>query len=536
MAYKGQIATIPIGRGGLVTDLPQGDIPARYLTRAINATLVNGYAEKDFGSRRWNSTALGTGIAGFKDFWPSELVQRVICVGQNGAVYRFTNYTTSGLVSAIGSAPTTLNVTQYVNLVAGGQEESGNDRKLFIFTGNDPVQVISGDVATRANISVPAADWSGTNQPFMGILFRGALWCWGNRNDPHRMYKSTELDHEQFVGGTANSYSVFPGDSQRIIAAEVHRKRLYVLKYPTGLYYLNDSAEDSDDWFFEKSQDTFGGSSPRCTVQVLDDFLVANQFQSITSVQAAFTFGDFQSSDFFSINRCKNFAIQEIAPSSFGERQAICYKNKQIAMFAFRSRSSSYNDRICMISFRDPQNPMVTWSTKDQPNCLDTLRNTLGEEKPCYGANDGYLYVMDQSDRWVGTADTTSRTGYEFQIQTAHIDFGEIDPTWAEQMKNFDFFELGYIPTGKWNVNVEIFVDGKYLRAVPVEVAGRSELDQFVLGETRLDDGVTWDKIKEIAASGRRIGFRLSNSGVGENVKAAKIRVYFTMSGQEQKK
>ena len=536
MAYKGKIATIPIGRGGLVTDLPQEDIPAKHLIRAINATLVNGYAEKDFGSRRWNSTPLGTGIAGFKDFWPSELTQRVICVGKNGTVYRFSNYASSSAVLPTGSAPTALNISQYTNLVPCGQEESGNDRKLFIFTGNDPVQVISGDGTTRADISQPAADWSGTNQPFMAIIHRGALFAWGNRNDPHRIYKSAEINHENFLSGTATSYSIFPGEFQRIIAAQVHRKRLYVLKYPRGLYCLNDSDSDSNNWFFEKQQETFGGSSPRCSVQVLDDFLVANQFNSLTSVQAAFTFGDFESSDFFSINRCKNFANQEIASSSFGERQAMCYEAKQIAMFSFRSRTSSYSDRICMINFRDPQNPIITWNTKDQPNCLDELRDDSGIDKPCYGAEDGYLYLMDQPDRWVGTSDTTSRTGYEFQIQTAHIDFGELDPTIAEQVKNYDFFEVGYIPTGKWNVTVDIFVDGLYLRTVPIELAGRSELDQFVLGENSLDDGVTWTRMSEISASGRRIGFRLSNSGVGQNVKIAKMRVYFGVSGQEQKK
>lgn len=536
MAYKGQIATIPIGRGGLVTDLPQEDIPSRYLTRAINATLVNGYAEKDFGSRRWNSSALGTGIAGFKDFWPSELVQRVICVGKNGSVYRFTNYASSSVILPTGSAPTALNVSQYANLVPCGQEESGSDRKLFIFTGNDPVQVISGDGTTRSDIASPAADWTGTNQPFMAILHRGALFAWGNRNDPHRIYKSTEVDHGNFLTGTATSYSVYPGESQRLITAQVHRKRLYVLKYPKGLYYLDDSAADSDDWFFEKSQDTIGGSSPRCSVQVLDDFLVQNQFNSVTSVQAAFTFGDFESSDYFSINRCKNFANQEISASSFGERQAILYDSKQQAMFTFRSRTSSYNDRICVISVRDPQNPMITWNTKDQPNCLDTLRDDTGIDKPCYGANDGYLYLMDQPDRWVGTSDTTVRTGYEFQIQTAHIDFGEQDATLSEQVKNYDFFEIGFIPTGKWNVSVDIFIDGLYHRTVPIELSGRSELDQFILGENRLDDGVTWSRMGDIAGSGRRIGFRLSNSGVGQNVKIAKIRVYFSVSGQEQRK
>lgn len=534
MGYKGQIATIPIGRAGLVTDLPSADISAKYLTRAINCTLENGYAEKDYGSRNWNTTSLGTGIAGFKDYWPSEVVQRVFVVGKNGVVYRFTNPSSSSIVLPVGDAPTTLNVAQYVNFLICGQEEAGNERKLMIFTGNSPVQVISGDGLDRSDIALPAADWTGTNQPFMALQHRGEIYTWGNRNDPHRVYKSDSLDHERFVGGTSTSFSVFPGEAQRIISGAVHRGRLYILKYPKGLYYLNDEDPDQDNWYFVKSQETFGGSSPRCAVPFLDDFMVANQFNSLTSVSAAFTFGDFQSSDIFSIYRCKNFADQEIAPTSFGERQGIYYEQKQRVMYSFRSVASNFNDRICNLSFRDPQAAIITWNTKDQPNCLDLIQDSYGVERASYGANDGYIYTMDQEDRMIRSGDT--QTAYEFQIQTPHVDLGESDPTVAEQVKQFDSFELGFIPTGRWNATVEIFLDGRFHRSVDIEVSGRSELGQFRLGQSRLDDGVTWAKMADIAGNGRRIGFRISNSGLGENVKITKIRVYFNVTGQEQKK
>lgn len=534
MGYNGQIATIPIGRGGLVTDIPSAEISAKYLTRAINCTLVNGYAEKDFGSRNWNQTALGTGIAGFKDYWPSEVLQRVFVVGKNGLVYRFTNPASSSVVLPVGDAPTTLNVSQYVNFVLCGQEEAGNERKLFILTGNSPIQVVSGDGTDRSDIALPAADWSGTNQPFMAVQHRGELYAFGNRNDPHRVYKSDVLDHERFQGGTATSYSVFPGESQRIIAMAVHRNRLYALKYPKGLYYLVDEDPDQDNWYFVKSQETFGGSSPRCAVPFLDDFMVANQFNSLTSVAAAFTFGDFQSSDIFSIYRCKNFSDQEIAPTSFGERQGIYYESKQQVMYSFRSVASNVNDRICNLNFRDPQAAIITWNTKDRPNCLDQIQDSYGVERPCYGANDGFIYVMDQEDRLIRSGASTS--AYEFQIQTPHLDLGEFDPLLSEQVKQFDSFELGFIPTGRWNATVEVFIDGKFHRTAEIEVSGRSELGQFRLGQSRLDDGVSWAKMAEVKGNGRRIGFRISNSGLGENVKISKIRIYFTVAGQEQKK
>ena len=92
-----------------------------------------------------------------------------------------------------------------------GKSLSGNAKKLFIFTGSDPVQVIEGTSDVRLNIDAPAADWSGTNQPKFGVVHRNRLVCFGNGNDTHRLYFSDSENHEIFVGGDTLTFSVYPG-------------------------------------------------------------------------------------------------------------------------------------------------------------------------------------------------------------------------------------------------------------------------------------------------------------------------------------
>ena len=84
--YKGQILSIPLGGGGLVSDLPQSRIAPSNLIDTNNVTFVNGYAEKHPGSRVWNqtnpstgaTTTISGGIQTFAEYFPSELNAKAI--------------------------------------------------------------------------------------------------------------------------------------------------------------------------------------------------------------------------------------------------------------------------------------------------------------------------------------------------------------------------------------------------------------------------------------------------------------------------
>jgi len=530
MSYKKQIFAIRYGSGGLHTDDPQGLIPPHKLTRAINVNLENGRIKKEGGSIRWNAEAqLPTGVKQFIDWHPDGITQRLIVVGEDGKVYRFKDAYNFSEVTAVGGAPETLNISGTVMIVKGGQEESGNNRKLFIFTGNNPIQVISGDGTTRTDISNGATDWSGNNQPTFGIIHRNRLWAFGNDNDPHRAYASGTTDQEDFTSSPLQ-FSIYPGVSERLITGIVYKKRLFFMKNPLGAFILDDTSITVANWTISQTHKSFGAASPKSIVPVLDDVLVANSFGSITSVKAAERTDDIVTGDIFSSMRVQDFLDNEINKLGLLTREAIYYADQRVVFITYQSAGNFVVDRICRIDFNRPE-PIITWTDKDLPNCLEFIEDIQRVKKPAYGATDGYIYLMDRKDFNVGGS------GYRAEFWTPILDFGTANMVTSEQNKNFNHLELIYEPTGEFNLTVDIYIDLILSETVTFDLSGNSELDEMVLDdpiEGRLDPGAQLSQKRQIGGKGRRIQLKCYNEGNGESFTVNGFNIYYSGSSQQQ--
>ena len=545
MDYQGQRYPIQLGKGGLYTDAPHTRTPPINLVRADNVSLFNGLLEKDFGSRRWNASALPAGIKDFKDFWTDPVTQTVLVLLKNGQVYSCPNSYTQTLVTANSATDTTLNTSGNTSIVLGGNELAGNPRKAFIVDGYHLPQVVKGNASTRYEISKPAADWTTNNQPFAGLVFRGRLALFGNQNNPHTLYVSTGSDHEDFQTGPLLFFNIYPGEGERIIAAAIFRGTLYVFKYPLGVYYLVDSDPSSSNWYFAKFADSFGASSPHALCSVFDDLLVGNNYGSITSLKAALVFGNLYLADLFHELKMKRYADNNIKKGSDPSRYLVYYPEKYLVMTSFQSNQNYVQDRILNLDYHNALVPNTTyqiaqlpagmWNTKDQPNCLATVKDAAKVERPFYGANDGYLYQMDQADRWVGGA-SSNKTGYQMVAQTPAYNFQELSPQIAELNKNYEFLELEYEPTGDWNLNCDVIIDGRFAQTVKFNLSGNSTLGQMRLSAGAIVGGsYTTSTMVPIAGCGRRIQFKLYDDGIsGQSVKAVSLGVYFNLAGTEQ--
>lgn len=530
MGYKGQTFSVPLGVDGLSTDDNQARIPITNLIRAQNVTLDKGVIEKESGSRRWNVAALNSGIAGAFDWFPSTIAQRLIVVTRDGVVRRYSDAETVSTVTASGSAPATLAaINPQIVMVEGGSESAGRNKKLFIFTGSNPIQVISGDATTRSNIATPTADWAvAPNYPTFGILHRGRLCAFGNRNDPHRLYMSDPANHETFSGGSAVQFSVFPGEADGLISAVVFKGRLFLFKSPRGAYYLDDADPNPSNWAVRKLSDSFGVASAHSPLNVLNDLYVANYTGSITSLQAVQELGDVASGDILRLLRNEGFMRETTSQEGTMDRQAIYYENKKRAYFTYRSSGGIMNDRLLTFDF-NAERPRVTWNDKDRPNCLFLRRDSLGIEKPFYGAEDGYIYEMDREDREVAGA------AYEGEFQTPHMDFGGQDPGISERVKLFDFLELTFEETGAWNLSVDIYIDRVFTETLNFKLTKGSTLNNLTLNHDTVVGRMPQSTRLPLHGAGRRISFRCYNSGLRQNFKISGMTVYFRMTGNAQK-
>lgn len=537
MAYDGEIATIPLGQGGLYTDDPQTITPITNVIKANNISFTFGSIEKVPGAIQYTKNfGLSSGVGAFFDWWPNDISQRLIVCAKNGKIYRYrTTFEAATEITPSGSAPATLGITNQTYILTGGSESLGRNRKLFIYTGSNTPQVISGDGTTRSNMSKPAADWTGSNQPFFGIIHRGFHFAFGNRNLPHQAYRSLASDHEDFQSTGIGTYTIYPGESEKLMTGFVYKNALYVVKYPLGLYQLIDSDNDPNNWYFAKVTDEFGAGSPHASAPIIQDQWVANSNGSISSASQVNAFGNIRSGDVFWQLRCEQFMRQNTNQQGLLNRHMLWYSDKKTILAAYQSAGGLKNDLLCFIDLNG-QAPKVSWANCFQPNCLGLIKDVQGVGRPAYGSDDGFVYLLDRADRSV--AGTKAYLG---EFQTIHTDFVNFNVAYqptsnvAEFTKMYDFVEPVFDPTGDFDLNMDVFIDGSFKKTLVFNVSSRANLDTIKLDSGQLDSGAPKESRRPIQLQGRRISFRCYNSGLNQNFKLSKILVYFRRADQAQR-
>ena len=531
MAYNGSVDTIPLGVGGLHTDDPQPLIPRTNLILARNVTLRQGLIEKEPGSRRYNQSSLGSPIRALYDWWPASFKQRLIAVTAAGAVYciRQPNLLPGSPIVESVDGSEVLKPTKQTHIITGGEELEGRLKKLFILTGQDPIQVISSDNLTeRREITGPAVDWDGTDQPSFMIPIRCRMLALGNRNNPHRIYISDDADHENFASNGAQ-YSVYPGEGERLFSAFTYKSRVFLLKYPSGAYYVDDTNPDPSAWGIYKVSDSFGAAAAHAALETLDDTLISNATGSVSSVASSQNFGDITAGNILMSLRNESYMRSTTSQAGNLDRWALYYDDRKQALFTYRGAGSLVNNRLLCIDI-STGNARVTWSDKDQMSCLAKRKDITGIQRPMYGAEDGYIYLMEQVDRQVHT------TAYRAEFQTPHLDFGDTGGmVVSEANKIFQHLEVVFEPTGRWNVYVEVWIDGIYSETIPFKVSWGPVLDDFLLDRGKLSGRIPRSIRKPLHGTGRRISLKVYNEGLKENFKLTALRVYWKPSGQQQR-
>lgn len=548
MSYKGQISSVQVGQAGIMTDMSQALTPPFSPLEARNVTVRLGRVELEPGSRRWNATqSLPSPIVVFSDWWPQDLVQRMIIGCVNGTIYRFTNrLVPPTVISSSDGNAALMNWGPQPFMIAGGAEDLGRHRKLFILSGTNQIQVIEADGTTRRAISKPAADWDGNtaedpshvgNYPTAAALYNGRLWVWGCPKNPHILYGSSVDDQEDFQ--TPLSFvlvPVFPGEAQGIASCFVFKTKFFVTKFPRGLYTVDDTASDA----CFKISDGFGAASAHSAIQVVDDALIANSAGSITSLAATLNLGGVEEGDLLLQCGAQKYIRENVNPYGNASRWAIYDEYKKQAIFAFQSPSGNVNNRLLWIDYSGGV-PRVTFTDKDFPTCLGLVKNQNYLDRPFYGGPDGYLIEMDQPDRNVGGA------GYVGTFFMPHLDFGWLDDRLRERDKIFDFIGISYESRGNWNINCDIFVDEKFVKTVTFNLCGRGDhmtgdSKGFILSpssgspnqSSRLaGTGPLPPRLVPVDAMGKRIGLKFYGTGVpGQSFCFTNVQFLFRLAGQ----
>lgn len=582
MAYRGQSIIIPLGDGGIVSDVPQSRMPSTSLIEARNVTLANGYVEKHYGSRAWQqpnpstgaSNLVNGGVAAFQEYFPEDGIQRIIALSKFGNVVKFrSRYESITVYAKPGSgAPVLLNYKPYAyygvfgpKILIGGNETAGGPRKVFIFSGADQVQVIEGDDDEYRPIAKPAADWS-TSYPTFGVIHRDRLWVFGNTSAPDILYASALGNQEDFQTVSTPAkvtdtqiFDVATGEGDGISAIFVFKSRLFIVKKGKGLYQLNDQDLDPANWSITRVNEDFGIASPHAVAQIFDDVLLFNNQGTITSLSAAFQLGDIESADVFNKLGVERYFRQDVSAAALGAVQAVYYQPMKQIYFMYQSKSGlagvgQIPNRILCMDMLSGGSPKLTLSDKDTPLCLGLITDSDGLAKPCYGSYEGSIWEMTFSNRakfynsgfyvdigyWQEGYTVIGYEAYNFVAQTPHLDFGYADPGLATKTKKYDFLELTFQPTGDWDVLVDVFIDSELKETISFNLLRDRPLGDynankgFTLDVDRVDGDIPKSVRKPLHGQGRTISFRLRSNGLSQNIKLQSLQVSFRASDERQ--
>lgn len=525
MPYEGSSTPIPLGQLGLRTDDAMTSLPPNALIKANNISLYSGRIEKSLGTTRYTTDALSGEVVATYDWFPTPDLQRLIACTSDGKVFRDTGDGTFNTQTAIASG---LGFSTDTCIVPAGQEDAGNNKKLFILSESQQIRYIDGDAAVLSTITNPSLDWAAGNYPTFGVPYQGRLIVMGSAADPHRLYCSTVADHADFTTGTPPSFSIFPGENNGIKCAFAYKGMLFIFKEPLGVYILDGRSPDTGDWSVTRYSDSFGVASPHSVIQILDDLVAANSIGSYTSLQASQAFGDFEAGDILMNAEIENYIRGLFNPAGLPYTQALYYPHKKIALFTAQSASTSVRDRMLVIDV-SKQAPRLSIGTKDSANCLALRKDAQGIARPMYGGLDGHVYLMDKPTYNVNSLPYTG------EFQTAYTDMSFASPELAGKNKLFEFLEVNYVATDNGTFYCDVYVDGEVRQTLSFTQFRGAELDAFVLDVDRLAaESVGARNRKPLkSCAGVRISFRFYNSTSNSAFKIERLIIGFRLSDEK---
>lgn len=557
MAFRGVEANIELAKYGLVGTRNLAAVPVTALLQARNISLDTGAITRAGGSRAYNlpgvdafleleestdlllqedgssfilletgGAALPAGIVGLWDWFPTTDAQRLIAGLNNGELW----------IDTVGAgtftlAKTGLNADSIYVFAEGGAEIIGNNRKLFIATGFDTVQVIDGDTSTTRAIGADApTDWSGASQPRSVFFHNGRMW--GVLE--HLLYGSTVTDHEDFTNTGSVIIPVQTGEGAYIQGGISFKGRLFVFKWPTGIYWLDDSSSSQSNWQMKRLTRSTGLASPNAMCQVDDDVLFLSEIGHIHMLSGIQDFGDVQNSDISALNELTSYIRDNVDTSKDAlERSwAIYYPEKKQARFGMRSLGSNVQDIVFVVDMNHKDTPRIHIDDKDEVGALAIRQDKNRVERPISGDSSGIIWLLDQNHTSIFSGEAEEHVHirtYSSEFQIPHTDFAWFHEKLGAVRKNYAYLEAIMQPTGNFTLTFDVYYDG-VLKDVITMNTGESgaALGSFVIGQDSLGGDNLLNTRKRLRGSSRRLSLVGRQSGTDEKFTLSQLTVGLT--------
>lgn len=520
MAYRGIEAVIELAKYGLVgTSRLVGVLPSA-LIDAKNIKFSTGTITRAGGRARYNATPIAGAprIISLLDWWPASSSQRLLAVTSAGDILRD---------AGDGTFPVTMGSTMGVGIphwITAGEEQQGYNRKAFFTNGLHTVQIVDGDAVVTRNIGANApTDWAGGQQPRFFVLHNNRVFAGMN----HGLYWSTVGDHEDFQGTGSGLLSIFPGAASFLQGGTSFRGRIFVFKWPRGIYWMDDSDLDQTNWYIKDLTTATGLAGPNAIAHGDNDVWFLSENAHVMRLSAITEFGDVTQADLTAYNDLSQWTREHVSVTAdaLARAEARYYAEAKELHFCVCGIGSAVKN-LRLILDLNLATPRLRYEDKDVCEAYEIRQDVLGVGRQIAGDDTGTVWLLDQANTEI------EGEGYDSRFQTPHDDFTWLDARLATKEKIFQALEFVQRPAGDFVLDVDLWIDGKYTSTVQFS----SMWDGDVLGSLVLGTGVLGGTIvnntrKRIVGSGKRLSLVGRQFEAGSDFSAAEFIVAFKAGG-----
>lgn len=513
MGYNGQTFVIPQNEGGFQYRYDLEFIPPVTLVgESRNFNLHRDGRQKRGGTAKVSATAVAGGpeIRGIFDFrLPSGSFQ--VFGASDGKIYKNTTTT-------IKAGMSTNNKFSFAVF----------DNELIIVDGETTPQTWNGIAASTSDITTPAVDWTGTNQPFQVIVHgrgasRRAFYLMKNG-----VYYSSLGNANEVAGGTSGLITIDTGDAYGLVGGIEFGDRLIVFSRSKA-FIIDDSDADITNWGYQSAQWEGGAAHWRLIVKTPNDVVVMSEDGDIYSLSAVQSYGDYKQASISRPAFIDTYLRERAAMSKIDDFHAI-YDPALRAIKFFVSITDASKIDTALVYFID-RSPDQAWSVHDNRDftsgynatCSAIVRTSPATYFIYTGDGDGFLWRLEDSSY------SDDGNPYSMVLRTPRLIMGDV-----RSVKEFK--RSIYTVMGAQDVEfaITIAVDGED-NLTESFTSSASAWDDSLFDEVTFDYTFPVRESFDIGKKGRTLEIEIEHSTINQPIMLSSFMIDYKMLGAAPK-
>jgi len=489
-----------------------GAVRLPFLVDAENVVFeLDGGPHKIGGTSHVNSSVMEAGAAvnGLYDYWRQG-------VAANPTRRRVVHVGTKVLADTDDGIFTT---TLFSGLTSGAVPSYFTFDDLLIIASDSIVDTPKSWDQTTAQAL------AGTPPRFsFGCAHKNRAWAAGDFTNPSKLYYSTNVNPEDWIGVGSGSIDIDPNDGDMITGIASHKDELIVFKGPNkgSIHRITGSSPTGSDGFARKNFCSgLGACWQNAIFRYGDELGFVSQFGTVHSLSATASFGDF-----FEVALSRPIHKWITQHLSYARLRNIWATNSPAegrVYFSMSVDASTTNNITLAMDYRTIQQGGVRWSQIPAYAfaSIGLFVDTSGLRRVLGGGNDGFMKRLNIPARSLDG----SATAYTAKVTTPYLNYGQ-----PIIKKTISIATVGIAPTGNYNVTFGWQRDDNAQQTATVtqgggDVLGPSSVNPFTLGTSTLAGAQYVDRYMDLEEGGefRSIQYQVLQGGMDEDMELHSI-------------